>query len=45
MHLITTKLGEVVDVGVMFPTNEDREITSEEVHTLHQNAQVVALLV
>jgi hypothetical protein len=45
MHLIAIRLGEVVDVGVMFPTDEDREITPEEVHTLHQNAQVIALLV
>jgi hypothetical protein len=45
MHLIATRLWEVVDVGVMIPTDEDREITLEEVHNLHQNAQVVALLV
>ena len=31
MHLIATRLWEVVDVGVMIPTNEDREITLEEV--------------
>ena len=36
---------EVVDVVVMIPTDEDREITLEEVHNLHQNAQTVALLV
>ena len=29
----------------MTPTDEDREITLEKVHNLHQNAQVVALLV
>ena len=29
----------------MIPTNEDREITPEEVHNLHRNAQAVALLV
>ena len=29
----------------MIPTNEDREITPEEVHNLHQNAQAIALLV
>ena len=29
----------------MIPTDEDREITPEEVHNLHQNAQAVALLV
>ena len=34
-----------MDVGVMISTNEDREITPEEVHNLHQNAQAVALLV
>ena len=34
-----------MNVGVMIPTDEDREITLEEVHNLHQNAQVVALLV
>ena len=34
-----------MDVGVMIPTNEDREITPEEVHNLHQNAQALALLV
>ena len=45
MHLITARLWEVVDVGVMIPTNEDREITSEEVHNLHQNAEAIALLV
>jgi hypothetical protein len=45
MHLIAARLWKVVDVGVTFPTNEDREITMEEVHVLYQNAQVVALLV
>ena len=39
MHLIAARLWEVMDVGVMIPTNEDREITLEEVHNLHQNAQ------
>jgi hypothetical protein len=34
-----------MDVGVMFPTDEDTEITPEEVHVIYQNAQVVALLV
>ena len=29
----------------MISTDEDREITPEEVHNLHQNAQAVALLV
>jgi hypothetical protein len=45
MHLIAVRFWEVVDVGVMIPTDEDREITPEEVHNLHQNAQAVALLV
>ena len=45
MHLIAARLQKVVDVGVMIPTNEDGEITPEEVHNLHQNAQAVALLV
>jgi hypothetical protein len=45
MHLIAARLWKVVDVGVTFPTDEDREITMEEVHVLYQNAQVVALLV
>ena len=45
MHLIAARLWEVVDVGVMIRTDEDREITPEEVHNLHQNAQAVALLV
>ena len=44
MHLITARLWKVVDVGVMIPTNEDREINPKEVHNLHQNAQAVALL-
>ena len=35
MHLIAARLWEVVDVGVMIPTDEDREITLEEVHNLH----------
>ena len=29
MHLIAARLWEVVDVGVMIPTDEDREITLE----------------
>ena len=29
----------------MIPIDEDREITLEEVHNLHQNAQAIALLV
>jgi hypothetical protein len=45
MHLIAARLWEVVDVGVTFPTNDDREIMLEEVHVLYQNAQAVALLV
>ena len=45
MHLIAARLWEVMDVGVMIPTNKDREITPEEVHNLHQNAQAIALLV
>ena len=45
MHLIAARLWEVVDVGVMIPTDEDREITPEEAHNFHQNAQAVALLV
>ena len=45
MHLIAARLWEVVDVGVMISTDEDREITLEEVHNLHQNAQAIALLV
>jgi hypothetical protein len=45
MHLIAARLWKVMDVGVMFPTDEDREITLEEVHTLHQNAEAIALLV
>jgi hypothetical protein len=35
----------VVEVGVFIPTDEDREITLEEAYSLHQNAQVVSLLV
>ena len=34
-----------MNVGVMIPTDKDREITPEEVHNLHQNAQAIALLV
>ena len=45
MHLIATRLWEVVDVGVMIPTDEEREITLEEDFNLHQNAQAVSLLV
>jgi hypothetical protein len=43
MHLIVVRLWKVVDVGVMIPTDKDREITLEEVHNLHQKAQVVTL--
>ena len=45
MHLITARLWAVVKVGVMIPTDEDREITLEEAFNLHQNAQAVSLLV
>jgi hypothetical protein len=45
MHLIAARLWKVVDVGVMIPTDEDREITLEEAFNLYQNAQVVSLLV
>ena len=45
MHLIATRLWEVVKVGVMIPIDEDREITLEEAFNLHQNAQAVSLLV
>ena len=45
MHLIATRLWKVVDVGVMIPTDEDREITLEKAFNLHQNAQAVSLLV
>ena len=34
-----------MDVGVMIPTDKDREITLEEVHNLYKNTQAVALLV
>jgi hypothetical protein len=34
-----------VDVGVMIPIDEDREITLEEAFNFHQNAQAVSLLV
>jgi hypothetical protein len=34
-----------VDVGVMIPTDEDREITPEEAFNLHQNANAVSMLV
>jgi predicted ATPase len=36
MHLIAARLWEVMEVGVFFPTNEDREITLEESYNLHQ---------
>jgi hypothetical protein len=39
MHLIAARLWEVVEVGVIFPTDEDREITPEEVHNLYQNEE------
>jgi hypothetical protein len=45
MHLIVVRLWEVVDVGVMISTDEDREITPEEAFNLHQDAQAVSLLV
>ena len=45
MHVIATRLWEIVDVSVMIPTDEEREITPEEAFNLHQNAQVVSLLV
>ena len=45
MHIIAARLWEVVEVGVIIPTDEDREITSEEAFNLHQNAQAVSLLV
>ena len=45
MHLTATRLQEVVDVGVMIPIDEDKEITLEEAFNLHQNAQAVSLLV
>ena len=45
MHLIAARLWEVVEVGVIISTDEDREITSEEAFNLHQNAQAVSLLV
>ena len=45
MLLIAASLWEVVDVGVMIPTDEDREITLEEAFNLHQNAQAMSLLV
>ena len=45
MHLIAARLWEVVEVGVMIPTDEDREITPEEAFNLHQNAQAISLLV
>ena len=34
-----------MEVGVIIPTDEDREITLEEAFNLHQNAQAVTLLV
>ena len=45
MHLISARLWEVVEVGVMIPTDEDREITPKEAFNLHQNAQAISLLV
>jgi len=45
MHLIAARLWKVVEVGVIIPTDEDREITLEEAFNLHQNAQAVSLLV
>jgi hypothetical protein len=45
MHLIAARLWKVMDVGVRIPTDEDREISPEEVHNLHQNANATALLV
>jgi hypothetical protein len=45
MHLIAARLWEVVDVGLMIPTDEDREITLEEAFNLHQNAQAMSLLI
>ena len=45
MHLIAARLWEIVEVGVLIPTNKDREITPEEAYNLHQNAQVVSFLV
>ena len=45
MHLIATRLWEVVKVGVMITIDEDREITLEEAFNLHQNAQAVTVLV
>ena len=44
MFLIAARLWEVVDVGVMIPTDEHREITLEEAFNLHQNAQAMSLL-
>jgi hypothetical protein len=44
MHLVTAGLLEVLDVGVIFPT-EDRDITTKEAHYFCQNAQAIAMLV
>ena len=46
MHLIAARLWEVVDVGVMIPTNKDREITLEEVHNqgTHQSRKALAII-
>jgi hypothetical protein len=45
MFLIIARIWEVVDVSVMIPTDEDREITPKEDFNLHQNTQAVSLLV
>ena len=45
MHLIAVRLWEVVEVGVIIPIDEDREITPKETLNLHQNTQAVSLLV
>ena len=45
MHLITARLWEVVEVGVIIPTDEDREITLKNAFNLHQNAQAISLRV
>ena len=37
MQLIAARLWKVVEVGVIIPTDEDREITPEEAFNLHQN--------
>ncbi|XP_066341854.1 uncharacterized protein [Miscanthus floridulus] len=45
MFHIIARLWEVVDIDVMIPVDEDREITPKEAFHLHQNAQAVSLLV